>query len=141
VANKEKNMNLKSLISSVVITLTATISFADRIELPVNSCVDYISIENESELDCSTYWSASAGTGSAGCPISYSIRINGVAQLEELSGGGYAYDGRHTGLLGVVTAGISEVIWQGLIKPSILSDNALAKAKSNLRFLKAHKCR
>lgn len=134
-------MNLKSLILSAVITLTATVSFANRIELPENSCVDFISVQDESDIDCSTHWSATAGSGSASCPITFSIRVNGVAQLEELVLDNYVSDGRHTGLLGVVTAGVTEVIWQGIIKPSILTDRSLAKAKTNLSFLKAHKCR
>ncbi len=138
-------MKVKSVIkSNLFVFFVVAASFAaqaKQLQLPANSCVDYISVNNVSELDCTWKWSASMGTGNGECPLSYSVRIGGVADNSLRDAGGYAVDGRHTGLFGVVTAGVAEVIWQVGIKSFIVKDNALMEVKRNYHFLNAHRCR
>jgi hypothetical protein len=135
------NSVAKCSLMVIVVVFSNLVVKAEKLELPPNSCVDYISVNNESEIDCTWKWSANMGTGEGDCPLNYSVKIGGVVDLTVRDAGGHAYDGRHTGLLGVLTVGIAELIWQVGIKSFSVKDAALMEVKSNYRYLNAHRCR
>ncbi|MFT6633861.1 MAG: hypothetical protein ACJAS4_003834 [Bacteriovoracaceae bacterium] len=131
---------MKKFLGTIALTSLISISgFAASETIPKGSCISYISVDYLDDIRCSSEWNVSQGVTHATCEYSYEIRDEeGEFTLVDTRTG--KADGRHTGALGLLTLGLSELVYKTLIQNFATIAEAKKEAKRNVSYLMTKRC-